>query len=367
MLSRVRSCVVGALVLWGCTDPNPWWDRGTAADPTTNDPAPSVSDDAAHPSGDAAVPDSPQVPRPVGVDVLLVVDNSPGMGPAQERLAGGIEAMLAALDRLPGGPDYRVGVVSTDLGVGIHANDACSEEGDAAALLVGADCNGAGLPQTGFVENVGGRRNVDSLEDALECMVQLGTKGCGFEQPLEAMRRALLAEGFLRPTAALAVMILSNEDDCSAANPNIYDAFDYDLGPYSSYRCFRYGVLCDGEQPPLARAVMRNCLPGQSHLHPVDERYAGVLRQLRPPSWVSVQVLAGPVPDEIKIAPSVAAPPGWKLKPGCSDDDIRGDPAVRLAAFARAVGPQASISGICRGSYREPIEVWLERLTPAFQ
>src|SRR3990167_8457413 len=53
-----------------------------------------------------------------------------------------------------------------------------------------------------------------------------GGGGCGFEPPLAAMRAALgpLAAnaGFLRPDAALAVLILADEDDCPVASPTFF-------------------------------------------------------------------------------------------------------------------------------------------------
>ena len=66
----------------------------------------------------------------------------------------------------------------------------------------------------------GGTREVNytgKLEDALSCISHVGDAGCGFESPLEAIKRALDGRhpenaGFLRPGAFLAVVILTDED-----------------------------------------------------------------------------------------------------------------------------------------------------------
>jgi len=65
------------------------------------------------------------------------------------------------------------------------------------------------------------------IEDVFTCIATLGESGCGFEQPFAAITRALGVDGrgaapyesasFLRVDAALAIILLTNEDDCSAS------------------------------------------------------------------------------------------------------------------------------------------------------
>jgi hypothetical protein len=66
--------------------------------------------------------------------------------------------------------------------------------------------------------------------EALDCTAGLGTSGWGFEQPLEAMYLALdgnpANQGFLREDAHLAVVIFADEDDCSVADPHLFDLSD---------------------------------------------------------------------------------------------------------------------------------------------
>ena len=64
-----------------------------------------------------------------------------------------------------------------------------------------------------------------TLADVFTCIAALGETGCGFEHQFAAILRALGADGkaapaenqgFLRPDAYLAIVMLTNEDDCSA-------------------------------------------------------------------------------------------------------------------------------------------------------
>src|SRR4029078_9630115 len=92
----------------------------------------------------------------------------------------------------------------------------------------------------------------------------------GFEQQLSSVRHALdpnLAPagnaGFLRADAFLAVILVTNEDDCSVpANSMLFDPasrlVSAALGPLSPYRCNEYGHVCriDGtlKHPPRTAA-----------------------------------------------------------------------------------------------------------------
>ena len=79
------------------------------------------------------------------------------------------------------------------------------------------------------------------------------TTGCGFEHQLASVDRALGADGngppnsnanFLRPEAYLGIVLLTNEDDCSApANTQIFSlnggqqSITNPDGPIANYRC----------------------------------------------------------------------------------------------------------------------------------
>ncbi len=58
-------------------------------------------------------------------------------------------------------------------------------------------------------------------------VAQIGATGCGFEAPLEAMKRSLDGSrientGFIRDGAFLAVVFLTDEDDASVKDSSVY-------------------------------------------------------------------------------------------------------------------------------------------------
>jgi hypothetical protein len=78
---------------------------------------------------------------------------------------------------------------------------------------------------------------IDETEHAFSCVATLAGGGCGIEQPLEAMKLALDNHpdnvGFLRPLSHLAVVIIADEDDCSARDATtLFDPEPVDvMGP----------------------------------------------------------------------------------------------------------------------------------------
>ena len=95
------------------------------------------------------------------------------------------------------------------------------------------------------------------LSRAFGCIADVGESGCGFESPLAAARRALQrasdptdpeSSGFLRPDAWLALIFLTDEDDCSLPADSLLGDFastelSSPLGPLTSFRCMERGVL----------------------------------------------------------------------------------------------------------------------------
>lgn len=382
--ARPLAVAVAACALVACTEANPAYVPGSGGDGSTiardaasrrdtrSLPGPdlgdgSSADSAAPPPVDSGLvtPDQRQTSNKAkGVDVLLVVDNSGGMSAAQQKLARDIDAMLGALSNLPGGASYRIGIVTTDLGVGAYARANCTARGDAGRLFVQSSCPNRPSGAS-YVQNIGGKANVKgSVDRALQCLVQVGTRGCGFEQPLEAMRTALGTRGFLRKSAALAVIILTNEDDCSAAYKQLYDPTSSTFGPYSSYRCFRFGVLCNGQRPPLSSAKLRNCAPGQKWLHALGSRYVTYLKQLKPAGWLSVLVLSGPVDPVLRVTNSGG---NTSLVPTCTTSSLSADPGVRLGVFGSGFGSSGSRVSICNSSYRAALSGAINTLRSAFR
>ncbi|MGB8298622.1 MAG: hypothetical protein WCG85_24615 [Polyangia bacterium] len=229
------------------------------------------------------------------IDILFMVDNSPSMDPKQHALATNFPKMINALEQLPGGlPDVHIGVVSSNMGAGNGAMGGnCGTGLGDQGLLWGNDPNnmiasvaagsaytpsfpGCGLnPGARWIEdtqdpnNPGRIQNYDSanhqLADVFSCLAQaVGVQGCGEEHQLQATRVALIPQpgindanaGFLRSDAYLAIVLITDEDDCSASNNNQDndDMFDMvtkrDVGDTTSLRCAARGHLCGGNPIP---------------------------------------------------------------------------------------------------------------------
>jgi hypothetical protein len=303
------------------------------------------------------------------VDVLFVVDNSSSMGFKQQNLAQAMGAFVTAL--AAGGmlPSLHVGIISTDVGAFPYQADQCSGHGDAGDLQNKPRVAGCQPPMHGarYIEDLrlanGGRmKNYDGeLADEINCLAELGEKGCGFEQPLESMRLALSSSansGFLRADAALAVVIVSDEDDCSARDTALFDPnpaldnINSTLGFMGSYRCTEFGVLCDSAVLPRTAGSYTSCVPrGDSYLYG-PQFYVDYLRGLRPGARLIVGVLAGrPKPFAVQLGGLYGDTP--TLVHSCeSAGYLPADPAVRLAAFAAAFGDHGTFQEMCTDDYR---------------
>lgn len=192
------------------------------------------------------------------LDLLFMVDDSNSMAQEQANLTQNFGRLVDALVRPPdrnddGYPDWEpledlhVGVVSSDVGTGGHVVQTCDDPaaGDDGALQHAGNTRLEGCREDypAYLEGPG-----DDMADEFTCVATLGTGGCGFEQQLESVRRALVDRrdgpnaGFLRDDTALAIVMVTDEDDCSAADASIFDPQRDDLG-IMNLRCHRYPDL----------------------------------------------------------------------------------------------------------------------------
>ncbi|MFH2005700.1 MAG: hypothetical protein ABI333_03825 [bacterium] len=280
------------------------------------------------------------------VDLLMVVDNSGSMSGEAAPFYRQIPPLVQGLRQTPGGlPNLHIGVISTDVSVGpneitycdspddgrLVGTDrmteyilggtyladvrpvGCSAVRDATGLCSSHDCDDRHCAQERHtvleVDSQTGCprcRNFGNqwLEDAILWGMELGTMGCGFEQPLEALRLALDDHpdntGFLRDDSLLAIWIYTDEDDCSASDTRLFsdpDAdIDSELGPLTSYRCFEWSTACDIDdrtvEGPRTGCVERT--DDGALLHPIS-RYLDFLCGLRAPGRLLVAGVTGPV------------------------------------------------------------------------
>jgi len=302
------------------------------------------------------------------LDLLFVIDDSPTMLDKQESVKAAFPSFVSALQTNQGGlPNLHIGVVTTDLGT--RATDgttgpqigsgpgACVNTGKGGNLIMNAAFTGTFIID---VDSGAGTRMTNytgSLADAFSAVASVGAAGCGFEQPLEAAKVALDANptnvGFLRETANLGVIFVTDEDDCSIGSTALMSSDTATLGPLQSFRCTRFGVTCDvgGTTPDDMNTVgdKSSCHSneGSPYVAPV-EPYAPWFKGLKArPEMVMFAALAGPtMPFKVELrAPSGGGTAIPTLVESCTYTTSLGMayayPPVRLAQTVSHFGRNA--------------------------
>jgi hypothetical protein len=351
------------------------------------------------------------------VDILFMIDNSSSMTTSQVKLKNAFPGFMSALEALPGGlPDVHIAVVSSDMGAGDGVSiQGCSLHGDDGVFQFAptAGCTSSTL-QSGatFITDTGGSSPVTNftatdISTVFSCIAQLGAFGCGFEHQLASVARALGADGlgaappenagFVRPDADLAIVLLTNEDDCSAPfGTDLYDTSADMLaspyGPVDNYRCNEFGHLCGTPPAPPPRlspnpsdlsttVTLDNCTSAEcsGKLTPVAE-FAARLRALKAGSAnrVLVAALAGPAtPYAVNwITPPLVDTGPWPvIQHSCgsvSSADGFADPAVRIRQFVQAFGADGVVGSFCDPDFGTTMQALAQRIgatgagTPAF-
>jgi len=312
---------------------------------------------------DAAVCANPTVNR--NIDILFVIDNSAGMAEEQLELITAFPVFLNELAGVPGGlPDLHIGVVSSNMGALGEPVAGCAGSGDQGQLQHSARTPGCAVPQGSFISDIGSptgrvRNYTTTLNDTFACIARLGVNGCGFEQHLESMKTSLgpLAAnvGFLRADAKLAVIILADEDDCSAQPGSaIFRMSATQFGALSSYRCFQAGVKCNPDLPATTLGERNACVSREDSADISAVRsFADFLKGLKSggAADVFVGVLVGDAtPVSVMTNPNNQSP---QLAPSCTSATHTAVPAIRLAELARGFG--AEVASICASDYSDAL------------
>lgn len=358
-------------------------------------------------------------PRPASrnIDILFLIDNSASMAPKQAMLVRDISKFLQRLDEA--GADYHIGFVTSDIGSwagpgsfwGTPVNGCNSFEGDD-GLLQAAACKSRSpkvtpdaqnvcamlcrdtrfVPTDGkpYLSKVGGVTNVPAawdidmvtgkridrgIERAFACMGLVGDGGCGTEGQLEAVKRSLDGHrpenaGFLRPGSTLAVIFLTDEDDCSIKmserlqnDPVTMDCATPDFDAPTScfntdYRCTARSIKCD--QPMNVAGVKTNCKARASFLES-EATYVWFLKRLRPPGRLFVGGIwsLGPLDGGDAMSAGLTVyhsalgktSPLLNRKPSfCATSEygtVSSNPQLRLSKFSRAFSAHEE-ADLCR-------------------
>jgi hypothetical protein len=322
------------------------------------------------------------------VDMLVVVDDSSETRLMQDNLVRNFPPFINRLMDPPGLPDLHIAVISTDMGAGDGSISGCDATGGKNGIFQyqpRADCTSTDLaPGATFIADDGTNRNyTGNLADVFGCIARLGESGCGFEHQLAAITRALGADGspapaenqgFLRPDAFLMILLLTNEDDCSApAGSNFYDAsmnrtLGSYLGPLSNFRCNEFGHLCNGVKPPRlapngdvdATVTLDGCVPAEDGvLIPVAE----VTQQIRslkafPDQQIVVTAITGPTsPYTVKWhLPSSPDTGPWPI----IAHSCTGPSPIRRSASRTSSTASATTGSCCRSARTTGHRRWTE-------
>jgi len=257
--------------------------RDTTAPIIKKDTAPAIVDATAlDSSADGALPSPFQLavaPNRM-LDLIFMIDNSPSMALKQAKLKAQFPKLIDGLKDPSDGtlPDLRVALIDSDLGSGgAYSSGACgpktlpdstsSNYGDLGRFqMIGAQACGVTDATAQWLEHSKGQavNYTGDIGTVFSCLAgNLGTLGCGLEHQLQAFEFALVADGvgnttqhqMLRPSAYLGLVMLSDEDDCSAATNDGLFGDKSDLrGEAASLRCGTRAHACGGvnltETPP---------------------------------------------------------------------------------------------------------------------
>jgi hypothetical protein len=195
------------------------------------------------------------------LDLLFIIDDSPSMLEEQDKLAEQVPRLVnllltggaadpSAVGEFPAIESLHVGVITPDLGhstepphnftpgVDFNPTPACDENGKAGFMQVEGRVCDAQTPPAGTLyldrpANADMSFDVQFVQD-VECITGQAD-GCGFEQQLEsilAQNRNSANSGFSRDDALLAIILITDEDDCSTTDPRLFDVEARPGNPY---------------------------------------------------------------------------------------------------------------------------------------
>jgi hypothetical protein len=315
--------------------------------------------------------------------LLFVIDGSDTMAEEQAAVAEHLPAFLTDLAQGDGdgdglrdfdGPDrMHLGVVTSRMGTGGIDVPGCgnAEVGDDGLLRMTADGSVASCAESypSFLRFAPGRDDPEEIARDLGCLAQVGTSGCAYPQPLEAALKAIAPStssivfqngtvghgdsahwGFVE--SALAVIAVTDRDDCSVVDPELFDPSStwYEGDPTD--RCTRYPTALH----PSSRYA--EGFEAAAGIHSLLAVIAGT-----PPELIvdplSVDYDAVLAAASMQHVPDPGGPAG--LRASCGTPD-RGEaaPPRRLVETARAfadAGGDAVLASICERDVARAFDV----------
>jgi hypothetical protein len=323
------------------------------------------------------------------LDLLFMIDDSSSMQSLQTKLSTNLPTLLNLLKALPTGlPDLHIAVVSSSMGYDSLNITGCRPQDvdngvfrhtiDPTGTL-GTTCAGVTLNGNYISAEANAAPNfTGDIGTVFGCIALLGQSGCGFEAQMASVQAALDPNnpipdnaGFLRDDAILGVVMLTNEDDCSAPpDTGLFDdpqgGPDDALGRLMSYRCTEFGILCDSISPPHTldpntTVTLNNCVSAEgSGMLTTVASFESFLLSLKGGDASRVlfaAITAPPTPFQVSSYQSLSSPPNPTyptapgLVPACMNQTTMeyGDPAVRITKAATDLG--GTTYDICAGDF----------------
>lgn len=421
-------------------------DGSSSTSGTTSDPT-----DAVPTSGGPPVAELIPLTFNHDVDILFILDNSESMADEQRRLVGFASDLIDSLERQTVQANYRIGFTTTDVGnprcVGttpengalqlrsclgrVADGEFTTANGDFSAACTDLCALGdedlvirptateldADEKPRKWLEKIHGEDNLEGsveMVDAFRCFAPQGVTGCGFESHLEAMFRGVASSfnsesktnhGFIRASALLSLVFISDETDCSLdpakqeifVDNKVFWSSPDDPAPTSA-ACWAAGVACEGAGPEYTTCHSENhdvtglagVADADAVLYPVA-KYVDFIRgveadkrQFAADRQVVATLIAG-VPSSYEIdyelpyadSPSADYMHSFGIGPGCFNGDPLAPtdaavPPVREREFAEAFDPgvvRRNVYSICNnGTGEAPSHVAsdiADALTPA--
>jgi hypothetical protein len=362
------------------------------------------------------------------LDLLILIDDSPSMQDEQAKLQEQVPRLVSLL--LSGGVDtdgvstpvgefpaiesLHVGIITPDLGystvpphnftagVDFDPTASCSATGKAGFMQIEGlsgtpqECTAQTPPDGTLYLNFPepGFDDADLIGD-VTCVTGQ-TDGCGFEQQLESILVSNVNtanEGFNRDGALLAVILITDEDDCSTTDPRVFDTEARDSmpaelrGPFTSAGELQFNLRCSAHSEALQKI----------------QRYVDGIANLKSdPSQVVFAAITG-IPEDatldrknfntdadryeailaadamIEVAnpdPTTGAvdTPGQQLTPACTASDGSGDafPARRIVETMNGLaggntGVGTVVESICAPDYAPALNAIVDRIAAALR
>lgn len=428
MVRRLLSCLLSASMLSACSgEPQrrPMRDGG---------PTEAGAIDGGVPAKDAETDARPRDPsrcadagcfgpidtRNSVVDLLFVVDNSGSMLAEQAALRREFPRLIQKLitgdhdgDARPDHAavsDVHIGVVSSNMGAD-NRTRGCEGQGDDGVFqhrgnLAGDTSLNCAASYPTFLAYSNGKPAIDQVARDFGCIASLGTAGCGFEQHLEAALKAVWPAddprlsfaastdptltpghgndenlGFVRTLAAgrdstLAIVVVADEDDCSAADTQIFNQDPVDAGnPYGdkpvNLRChYNQKALLPLERylfgyrnVGAARVVFAGIVGVPVDLVDTATRAKVDFSDVQARNAYYDKILADPRMQE-QVDPASDRGFGLgpeKLLPACSSSLGTADPARRFVELAKRFGEGALIQSLC-GDFGPPLDKVVDQI-----